>query len=70
MRIHQRVEKLEKAAVQTCPFVTRIICKGAEPTQEEQYQIEAAKSQGGLVIIRRIVPSKQGTKSWEQANET
>ena len=68
--LENRLEKLEKAAVQTCPFVARILCKGAEPTQEEQLRIDEAKSQGGLVIVRRIVALKQDDKPQEQANET
>ena len=61
MRIQQRIEKLEKAAVQSWPFVTRAACKGSEPTEEEQARIDDAKSKGGLVIIRRIVQMRQPT---------
>ena len=61
MRIQQRTEKLEKAVVQPWAFVTRVICKGSEPTEEEQLRIDDAKSKGGLVIIRRIVQVRQPT---------
>ena len=40
MRIQQRIEKLEKAVVQPWAFVTRVICKGSEPTEEEQLRID------------------------------
>ena len=61
MRIQHRIEKLEKAVVQPWAFVTRVICKGSEPTEEEQLRIDDAKSKGGLVIIRRIVQVRQPT---------
>ena len=61
MRIQQRIEKLEKAVVQPWAFVTRVVCKGSEPTDEEQSRIDDAKSKGGLVIIRRIVQMRQPT---------
>ncbi len=61
MRIQQRIEKLEKAVVQSWTFVTRVVCKGSEPTDEEQSRIDDAKSKGGLVIIRRIVQVRQPT---------
>ena len=70
MKLEHRINKLEQATVQPYPFVARIVCKGPEPTQEEQSRIDEARSQGGLVIIRRIVPSKQHTKPQEQVNET
>ena len=70
MKLEHRINKLEQATVQPYPFVARIVCKGREATQEEQLRINEAKSQGGLVIIRRIVPSKQDNKPQEQANET
>lgn len=55
MRIRQRLEKMEKTVVQSWAFVTRVVCKGSEPTEEEQSRINDAKSKGGLVIVRRVL---------------
>jgi GTP cyclohydrolase II len=36
-------------------IVTRIICKGAKPNDDEQARIDDAEKMGHLVIIRLIV---------------
>ena len=70
MRFQQRIEKLEKAVVQPWAFVTRVVCKGSEQTEEEQSRIDDSKSKGGLVIIRRIIQMRPRADLPERSNAT
>ncbi|MFZ2537975.1 MAG: hypothetical protein WAX04_03625 [Oscillospiraceae bacterium] len=53
--LEQRLTKLEVMSFKPSDIVTRIMCKGATPTPEEQAQIDEADKLGGFVIVRAII---------------